>query len=91
MITKNAQHLHGLVEAARRAQQEERKMPPVDVLIQNEGTIFTFCPQTATAKAWIDANVNFDGWQWLSGALCCEHRFARDLIHGMLEDGLVLA
>lgn len=31
--------------------------PTVDVLVQNEGTIFLFAPLTAAAREWIEENV----------------------------------
>jgi hypothetical protein len=61
-----------------------------DVLVANAGTVFTICPLTARAKAWIDDNVASESYQWLGGTLGVEHRYASALTEGMLSNGLVL-
>ena len=53
-----------------------------DVLIENAGTVFVFCPLTAAAKEWIDENVQPDA-QWFGNALAVEHRFAWGLGQGI--------
>jgi hypothetical protein len=62
----------------------------VDVLVSNQGTIFTFTPLTSAAREWIEENVASEGWQWLGGSLCVEHRYASDLGRGMREANLEL-
>ena len=59
-----------------------------DVVVENHGSIFSFMPVTKAAKAWIEENVETEGWQWLCGALCVEPRMARDLADGMVSAGL---
>jgi len=61
-----------------------------DFLVQNEGTLFLFCPLTARAKSWIDEHVQPDA-MWFGRALVVEHRFAWGLALGMKDAGLVLA
>jgi len=61
-----------------------------DVLVRDAGTLFTFCPLTPRAKAWIAENVQPDA-QWFGNALACEHRYALPLAEGMIDEGLVLA
>jgi hypothetical protein len=61
-----------------------------DVLVNNVGTLYTFCPLTLRAKEWIDEHVNDDA-QWFGYALVVEHRYAWGLAQGMTSDGLVLA
>jgi hypothetical protein len=61
-----------------------------DVLVENAGSVFTFCPQTAQAKSWIDENVATEPWQWFGHVLCVEHRYAAGLASGMRDAGLVL-
>ena len=39
-----------------------------DVLVQNEGTVFLFCPLTSQGKEWIDEHVSPDA-QWFGSAL----------------------
>ena len=65
-----------------------RRQP--DVLVNNVGTLYTFCPLTLRAKEWIDEHVQDDA-QWFGHALIVEHRYAWGLAQGMKDDGLVLA
>ena len=66
----------------------EATTQPVDVQIENCGSIFTFQPLTDAASDWIEQNVPTEPWQWMGGRMCVEHRFARNLAQGMLDDGL---
>ena len=61
-----------------------------DVLVNNVGTLYTFCPLTLRAKEWIDEHVQDDA-QWFGHALIVEHRYAWGLAQGMKDDGLLLA
>ena len=61
-----------------------------DVLVNNVGTLYTFCPLTLRAKEWIDEHVQDDA-QWFGHALIVEHRYAWGLAQGMKDAGLVLA
>jgi hypothetical protein len=61
-----------------------------DVLVNNVGTLYTFCPLTLRAKEWIDEHVQ-DDTQWFGYALIVEHRYAWGLAQGMKDAGLVLA
>ena len=61
-----------------------------DCLIENAGTVFTFCPLTDRAKSWIDENVETEAWQWFGHVLVVEHRYAFGLASGMQQDGLIL-
>lgn len=61
-----------------------------DVLVNNVGTLYTFCPLTLRAKEWIDEYVQDDA-QWFGHALVVEHRYAWALAQGMQDEGLVLA
>ncbi len=63
---------------------------PPDVLVENVGKVFTFCPLTRKAKTWIDDNVQTESYQWLGNVLVIEHRYAWGLALGMRQDGLVL-
>jgi hypothetical protein len=58
-----------------------------DFLVQNEGTVFLFCPLTPQAKEWIDEHVQPDALSFGS-ALVVEHRFAWGLAQGMKDAGL---
>jgi hypothetical protein len=62
-----------------------------DVLVNNVGTLYTFCPLTLRAKEWIDEHVESEPWQWFGHVLVVEHRFAWGLAQGMKDAGLVPA
>jgi hypothetical protein len=60
-----------------------------EVLVNNVGTLYTFCPLTLRAKEWIDEHVQDDA-QWFGHALIVEHRYAWGLAQGMKDEGLEL-
>ena len=60
-----------------------------DVLVNNVGTLYTFCPLTLRAEEWIEDHVQDDA-QWFGHALIVEHRHALGLAQGMKDAGLVL-
>ena len=47
-----------------------------DVLVNNVGMLYTFCPLTLCATEWIDETVQTEQWQWFGHALVVEHRYA---------------
>lgn len=59
-----------------------------DFLVNDCGSIVVIRPLTKKAHAWVDSNVESEGWQWLCGSLCIDHRFAAPVIEGMREAGL---
>ena len=71
-------------------QSEKNQSVTPDVLVNNVGTLYTFCPLTLRAKEWIDEHVQDDA-QWFGHALIVEHRYAWGLAQGMKDDGLVLS
>lgn len=62
---------------------------PIDVTVRDEGTLFLFRPITEAGREWIASNVQDDA-TWFAGALVVEHRYATDLYHGMVNDGLAV-
>ena len=69
---------------------DETRVSQPDVLVNNVGTLYTFCPLTLRAKEWIDEHVQDDA-QWFGHALVVEHRFMRggwrngNLLHRILH------
>ena len=63
--------------------------PLADFSIQNEGTIYLVHPQTAAAEDWFADNIPDDAQQF-GRALVVEHRFIRDLVAGITNDGLTV-
>jgi hypothetical protein len=43
------------------------------------------------ACQWLDDNVVAEPWQWLGGALCVEHRFARDIVTEITDAGFEIS
>lgn len=64
--------------------QETRK---VDVTVENHGSIFLFTLHTPEAQEWWQQNCE-DGLGWGDSSKVVEHRFARDIAQGLLDDGL---
>jgi hypothetical protein len=62
-----------------------------DFLIADHGSIVSIMPISDAALKWIDENVVCEPWQWLGGALCVDHRCARDLIEEIAAAGFDLA
>jgi len=60
-----------------------------DVSIRNEGSLMLFRLETPAARAWRDEHVSEDSIDF-GGALVVEPRYAADLAHGMMADGLVV-
>lgn len=57
-----------------------------DFTVSNEGTLFIFNPLTRAAIDWINENIPEPNW-W-GNSLIVEHRYARPLGLGILQDGL---
>jgi hypothetical protein len=66
------------------------KQQPTDVLVRNEGTLFIFRPLTASAKRWVEENVNVPDHMWLGDGFAVEHRYAPAIAEGMQEAGLLV-
>jgi hypothetical protein len=60
-----------------------------DFLVENHGTIFLLQPLTPAARLWIDEHLPPDHLTF-GPAVCVEHRFIRDIVTGILGDGLVV-
>lgn len=59
--------------------------------VRNEGSIFLVQPLDAQARIWLEEHVDLDDAQWFGSALAVEHRYAYDLIDGILDDGFALS
>jgi hypothetical protein len=68
------------------------KADGADITVTDEGTVVAFDIHNATARAWVEDNVETEGWQWLGrNRFAVDHRFAVPLIQGMTQDGLEVA
>ncbi len=60
-----------------------------DVLVQDQGTIWLFRPETESARRWLLEHVDPNA-TWWGGALVADHRPARDLLAGIREAGFTV-
>jgi len=60
-----------------------------DVRIQDEGNIYLLFSLTDAAREWVDENLPTDATTWGNG-IVVEHRYVRDIVCGMVEDGLIV-
>lgn len=58
----------------------------IDAVVSNHGTIYTVALESRRAKGWWNEHVN-DGLEF-GGQKIVEHRFIRDIVVGMVNDGL---
>jgi hypothetical protein len=69
----------------------QKPCPNIDFGVTDNGSTVSFLLYSDEAKAWVDTNVELEGWQWLGQCtFVVDHRFAAPLIEGMAEAGLVM-
>lgn len=54
----------------------------------HHGSITTFEPMNAEAKAWVHEHVALEGWQWLGHSFGVDHRSAQGLIAAIEDWGM---
>ena len=59
-----------------------------DIEVKNEGSVVLLIPMSDRGKAWIDDNLQLEGWQWYGNAAAVEARYADAIVDGMQDDGL---
>ena len=59
-----------------------------DIEVKNEGSVVLLIPMSSRGKAWIDDNLQLEGWQWYGNAAAVEARYADAIVDGMQDDGL---
>lgn len=60
-----------------------------DVRVDNQGSVFLVHADSETARQWCDENLPDDTMRF-GAAYVVEHRFIRDVVHGMQTDGLMV-
>lgn len=60
---------------------------PVDIRVENHGSLFLLRPLNDNAVAWLVQGVD-DGAQFFGGALVVEPRYVADIVNGAREAGL---
>jgi hypothetical protein len=58
-----------------------------DILVTNHGTIVTFLPLSTAGEEWCSEHLP-DDTPMMGKQYCVEHRYARDIADGMVNDGL---
>ncbi len=67
----------------------ERRRP--DVTIENQRGLFLLRPQTDAGRAWLEANVRAEKWQWIDGALAIDgQEYMQPIVVAMIDAGLQL-
>jgi len=65
--------------------------PPVDITVQNEGSIFILTGRTDAGRDWIEENCQEGDFNPFGhGARLVEHRYIGDIVRGAIGDGLVV-
>ena len=60
-----------------------------DIEIMDGGSVVLLQPVSDAGREWIDEHVGEDnGFQPYYPTITCERRYVRDILDGMLEDGL---
>jgi len=60
-----------------------------DVELKDHGSLFELRPITRDGELWVEDNVAADAMKW-AGATVVEHRYASDILDGMLASGLTV-
>ncbi len=62
----------------------------IDFVVRSHGTIWTFEPNTDSAKSFVHPDLEVHGWQWLGQSFGVDYRLANDLIAALEGEGFVL-
>jgi hypothetical protein len=76
----------GLADHARTLRAKRRRPRP-DFDVTDDGSIVVIHPLSEGCRAWIATNVHAEPWQWLGGSLAVDHRYAGDLVEGLVAAG----
>jgi len=60
-----------------------------DFTVCDEGTIVLLTPETEAAKEWVKTNLPDDAMTFGNG-IAIEHRYADDILTGIVDDGLTV-
>ena len=62
-------------------------MTTVDVVTKHHGSFVTFELISDRALVWFAENVSTEAWQWMQNVCAVEHRYAVDLLVGLVRAG----
>lgn len=61
----------------------------IDFRVVDEGSVWLVYLESEAARNWVAENVEVPGWAWMGRhSFAADWRPARDLVQGMLNDGL---
>ncbi len=66
------------------------RITTIDFVVRPHGTVWTFEPNTESAKRFVRTDLDVQGWQWLGPAFGVDHRLANDLVAALEGEGFVL-
>lgn len=61
-----------------------------DVTVWPDGSITLLTFKSQTARDWVDQNVHTEPYMWLGRSLAVDSNYVKDIITGMIDDGLVV-
>ncbi len=61
-----------------------------DVRVEDHGSIVQLFLDTDAAREWVSEHVVAESWCFMGSSLLVEHRFASDIVAGMVDDGLAV-
>ena len=61
-----------------------------DFLLANHGSICILCALTPDARRWVDDHLPNDALHWGPCGTVIEPRYVGDIVHGIVNDGLVV-
>lgn len=62
----------------------------MDFTASNHGSIILLTPKTEAAHAWVNENLQVEGWQTLGSSIAIEPRYFGDIVEGIRHDGLTI-
>jgi hypothetical protein len=64
-------------------------METTDFSVLNQSSIFLLTPNSESAKEWVDENIDSEA-MWWGNSVVVEHRYIRDIVDGLLNDGFTV-
>ncbi len=55
--------------------------------VSDQGSIVVFIPEGDYEYEWLMLSTNAEPWQWQGRSLCVGHRYASDLLLGVIDAG----
>lgn len=62
----------------------------MDIRVEDHGTVALLFPLSEAGDAWVEENIQTEGWQHFGGAIACEPRTLPPLVAGAEAEGLTV-